>query len=87
MKLPRPFFRLPVRFDVERLRAEVEALPAAAWSRHPQEYPGNTAARLTQMYGPAYRVTLRPRADDTRGTIAEITLPFRESTRVGGGAV
>ncbi len=28
MKLPRPFFRLPVRFDAGRLRAEVEALPA-----------------------------------------------------------
>ena len=51
MKLPRPFFRLPVRFDVERLRAEVEALPAAAWSRHPQEYPGNTAARLIAVGG------------------------------------
>ena len=51
MKLPKPFFRLPVRFDIERLRAEVESLPADAWSRHPQEYEGNTAARLITVGG------------------------------------
>jgi len=51
LKLPKPFFRLPVRFDVERLRAEVEALPATAWSRHPKEHEGNTAARLITVGG------------------------------------
>jgi hypothetical protein len=51
VKLGRPFYRLPVRFDVERLRAEVEALPADAWSRHPQENEGNTAARLISVGG------------------------------------
>lgn len=51
MKLPRPFFRLPVRFDAARLAAEVEALPAGAWSRHPQEHAGNTAARLITAGG------------------------------------
>jgi len=51
MKLPRPFFRLPVRFDAARLAAEVAALPAAAWSRHPQEHAGNTAARLISVGG------------------------------------
>ena len=51
MKLPKPFYRLPVRFDVERLRAEVEGLPTDAWSRHPQEYEGNTAARLITVGG------------------------------------
>lgn len=51
MKLGRHFYRLPVRFDVERLRAEVEALPADAWSRHPSEYEGNTAARLITVGG------------------------------------
>jgi hypothetical protein len=51
LKLPKPFFRLPVRFDAERLRAEMEALPAGAWSRHPQEYEGNTAARLISVGG------------------------------------
>ncbi len=51
MKLPKPFFRLPVRFDAERLRSEVEALPASAWSRHPKEHAGNTAARLITAGG------------------------------------
>lgn len=51
MKLPRPFFRLPVHFDAERLRAEVESLPASAWSRHPKEHAGNTAARLITAGG------------------------------------
>ncbi len=51
MKLPRPFYRLPVRFDVERLQSEVGALPAGAWSRHPQEHEGNTAARLITVDG------------------------------------
>ena len=46
MKLARHFYRLPVRFDVDRLRAEVEALPGESWTRHPSEYEGNTAARL-----------------------------------------
>lgn len=51
MKLPRPFFRLPLRFDAERLRAEVEALPPDAWSRHPKEHAGNTALRLITAGG------------------------------------
>ncbi len=51
MKLARHFYRLPVRFDVDRLRAEVDALPADAWSRHPSEYAGNTAARLITVGG------------------------------------
>ena len=51
MKLPKPFFRLPVRFDAARLRAEAEALPESAWSRHPQVHDGNTAARLITVGG------------------------------------
>lgn len=51
MKLQRHFYRMPVRFDIERLRAEVEALPEHAWSRHPQEYEGNTAAHLITVGG------------------------------------
>jgi Sulfotransferase family/Aspartyl/Asparaginyl beta-hydroxylase len=51
LKLPRPFFRLPVRFDVERLRAEVESLPPDAWARHPKEHAGNTALRLITVGG------------------------------------
>jgi hypothetical protein len=51
MKLAKPFYRLPVRFDVERLRAEVAALPPDAWSRHPNDFAGNTAARLITVGG------------------------------------
>jgi hypothetical protein len=51
LKLPKPFFRLPVRFDAARLRSEVEALPADAWSRHPLEHAGNTAVRLISVGG------------------------------------
>jgi LPS sulfotransferase NodH len=51
LKLPKPFFRLPVRFDAERLAAEVAALPTRAWSRHPKEHEGNTAARLITAGG------------------------------------
>lgn len=51
VKLDKHFYRLPVRFDFDRLRAEVEALPADAWSRHPQEYAGNSAVRLITVGG------------------------------------
>jgi hypothetical protein len=51
MKLAQPFFRLPVRCDVERLRAEVEALPDSAWARHPTAFEGNSALRLLSVNG------------------------------------
>lgn len=51
MRLPRPFYRLPLRLDVERLRAEVAALPAEAWVRHPNDLEGNSAARLISVDG------------------------------------
>ncbi|WP_129640943.1 sulfotransferase [Peristeroidobacter agariperforans] len=51
MRLPKPFYRLPLRFDVERLRAEVAALPAEAWARHPNDIKGNSAARLISVDG------------------------------------
>lgn len=51
MRLPRPFYRLPVRFDVERLRAEIEALPPDAWHPHPNGDAGNFAARLISREG------------------------------------
>jgi hypothetical protein len=46
MRLARPFFQLPVLFEVERLQAEVSALPDDAWLPHPDRMPGNSAARL-----------------------------------------
>jgi hypothetical protein len=51
MRLSRPFFQLPVLFDVRRLQAEVAALPAAAWAPHPDRLPGNSAARLISAGG------------------------------------
>jgi len=51
MRLPRPFFRLPVRFDIARLKAELEALPAQAWVDHPNGIAGNSAARLISVGG------------------------------------
>jgi hypothetical protein len=51
MRLPKPFYRLPRRFDVERLRAEVAALPAVAWAPHPNGIPGNSSVRLISADG------------------------------------
>ncbi|HYK99822.1 MAG TPA: sulfotransferase [Steroidobacteraceae bacterium] len=51
MRLPKPFYRLPRRFDVARLRAEVAALPAAAWAPHPNSIPGNSSVRLISVEG------------------------------------
>jgi hypothetical protein len=51
MRLPKPFYRLPVRFDVERMRAEVAALPASAWARHPNQIEGNSSVRLISVGG------------------------------------
>ncbi len=51
MRLPQPFIRLPVRFNVERLRAEVDALPPAAWALHPNRIAGNTSLRLISAGG------------------------------------
>ena len=51
MRLPRPFYRLPVRFDVERLRAEVALVPASAWAPHPNDIEGNSSVRLVSVDG------------------------------------
>ncbi len=51
MKLTQPFIRLPVRFDAARMQAEIAALPADAWARHPNEIEGNSALRLVSAGG------------------------------------
>ena len=51
MKLAQPFIRLPVRFDADRLRAEVGALPEGAWAPHPTALAGNSALRLISVDG------------------------------------
>ncbi|MEZ5564955.1 MAG: sulfotransferase [Gammaproteobacteria bacterium] len=51
MRLPRPFYRLPVRFDTERLVTEVRALPESAWAPHPNAIKGNSSVRLISVDG------------------------------------
>src|SRR5579884_3328849 len=51
MKLPLPFYRLPFRFDVERLRTEIEQFEASDWQRHPTGFEGNSAIRLITVEG------------------------------------
>jgi Aspartyl/Asparaginyl beta-hydroxylase len=51
MRLSRPFFQLPMMFDIERLQAEVAALPAEAWVAHPDQVAGNSAVRLITAGG------------------------------------
>ena len=51
MRLPRPFYRLPVRLDAARLQSELESLPEAAWARHPREFEGNSSIRLISADG------------------------------------
>jgi len=51
VRLPKPFYRLPRRFDVERLVAEVASLPAAAWAPHPNGIAGNSSVRLISADG------------------------------------
>jgi hypothetical protein len=51
MRLPKPFYRLPVRFDVARLRHEIDALPDSAWAPHPNAIAGNSSLRLISAGG------------------------------------
>lgn len=51
MRLSQPFFQLPILFDLERLQAEVAALPGDAWVPHPDSLMGNSAARLISVGG------------------------------------
>lgn len=51
MRLPEPFFQLPVLFDAARLQEEVNGLPAEAWVAHPDSVPGNSAVRLISAGG------------------------------------
>jgi hypothetical protein len=83
MKLARHFYRLPVRFDVERLRAEVEALPADAWSRHPQEHEGNTAARLITVGGMQNDLV----GGEMRPTSALLASPYLQQVLASFGTV
>src|SRR5947209_9704654 len=60
MRLDTEFVKLPLRFDAERLAAEVAVVPEPAWRPHPQGYPGNSALPLIAAGGD-------PANDETRG--------------------
>lgn len=51
MKLAKPFYRLPVRFDAQRLHEEAAALPTSAWAKHPKDFEGNSSVRLISAGG------------------------------------
>ncbi len=51
MRLPQPFYKLPVQFDAARLREEVALLPRERWASHPSGTPGNSALRLITVDG------------------------------------
>lgn len=51
MKLPREFIQLPYAFNAERLKSEVESLPAEAWCPHPAGFKGNWAVPLISVDG------------------------------------
>jgi len=51
VRLPARFYRLPVRFDVPRLAAEVAQFSEAEWRRHPSGFSGNSAIRLISVGG------------------------------------
>ncbi|HTT07167.1 MAG TPA: sulfotransferase [Gammaproteobacteria bacterium] len=51
MKLNAEFYRLPLRFDVQRLTEEVNGFSEQEWRDHPQGYEGNTAMVLVSAHG------------------------------------
>ncbi len=51
MKLERPFYRLPLCYDAEKLAEEVRRLDESLWRPHPQGYPGNSALLLISNGG------------------------------------
>ncbi len=51
MKLDTEFYRLPLRFDAQRLAAEVTAFSEEDWRRHPQGHAGNSALPFIALQG------------------------------------
>jgi hypothetical protein len=70
VRLPQAFQRLGVRFDVERMREEIERMPAAAWAAHPNDIAGNSSLRLVSVNG--------GQNDDVNGRMA-MTPPLANS--------
>lgn len=51
MKLDAEFYRLPYRFDAQRLAAEVATVPDSSWIEHPDRHKGNMALPLISLNG------------------------------------
>ncbi|HTT97043.1 MAG TPA: sulfotransferase [Rhizomicrobium sp.] len=51
MKLAHAFYTFPFRFDVERMRAEIEPITEAEWRWHPEGFEGNSALPLISTNG------------------------------------
>jgi len=51
VKLPQPFYRLPLRFDAARMAEEISQFSEAQWRSHPSSYAGNTALILVSSNG------------------------------------
>lgn len=51
MRLDTEFYRLPLRFDAERLSAEIAQFSEAEWGAHPQGHEGNTTIPLISVDG------------------------------------
>ena len=51
MRFDKPLLRLPITFCAQTLAAEVKALPASAWTPHPQGFVGNDAVPLVAADG------------------------------------
>lgn len=62
MRLPAPFIKLPLRFDIARLKAEIDQFPESEWRGHPQGFAGNSALVLVSHDG--------GENDDTTGAMA-----------------
>src|SRR6266545_223548 len=69
MRLAAEFIQLPLRFDAERLAAEIAGIEEAAWRPHPQGHPGNSALPLIAAGGD-------PRNDAAQG-------PMRPTPHLG----
>lgn len=51
MKLQRPFYQFPIRFDQQRLQEEVAQFSESEWRAHPSSYAGNSALPLISASG------------------------------------
>ncbi len=51
MKLESEFYRLPLKFDIDRLVEEVATFSESDWMSHPMNYKGNSAIPLISVNG------------------------------------